>query len=306
MATQTAAAIASTLATAVQTRWSKNNPEILDNLVALSTSIGEAVATAISGADTDEDTAYAAADAAVVAAYALTTTPGGASLVGVYDALGIITATTTEAALAEIVGQLPIYARGVSITDVANLAAFVVSNNGVTYAAGDVVLLANQTTAAQCGVYVVGTVSGTAPLTRHPRFPAAAAWRNGQVVHVSEGTLFAGSTWKAMVTGSAVIATNDPLFYPQNVRGTLTLSSGTKTLGATEGLYIFSTTKSSVELTFNTAGGTRTLTIMYGSAVADRTAGKSGTAAAIVLAVVAAGSIQNQDNSTVDFCVTNW
>jgi len=200
------------------------------------------------------------------------------------------------------------YVRGVVFANVADLTAFTdAGNDGLTYVAGERVLLTNQTTAAQNGIYVVGTVAtGTAPLTRAADMAAAASIANGRVVHVSEGTLFAGSSWKAMCTGAKVVATDDPLFYPQNCRGTLTLASGTKTLGATEGLFLFSTTRSSVQGTWNTAGGTVTSTVGLRAAVASRTAGKSGTAAIIFIAIVAAGTIDAANNSTIDWLVQNW
>ena len=203
--------------------------------------------------------------------------------------------------------DMPVYrARYVAYANVADLSAFVVAQDGVTGVAGDIVLLANQTTVAECGLYLVGTVAGTAPLTRIAGLPAAAAYINGTVVEVSEGTLFAGSTWKSMATGAKVVGTHDPLFYPRNCRGTLTLSSGTKTLGSAEGLYLFSTTRSSVNLTLNTAGGTVTLTVGLRAAAADRTEGKSGTGALIAIAIVAAGTINVADESTVDWLVSNW
>lgn len=198
--------------------------------------------------------------------------------------------------------------RGVVFANVASLAAFTVAgNDGLTYVEGERVLLTNQTTAAQNGIYVVGVVgAGTAPLTRATDFPTGATILNGSTVEVSEGTLWAGSTWKAMCTGTKVVGTDDPLFYPRVVKGTLTLASGTKTLGATEGLFLFSTTRSSIQLTRNTAGGTTTSTLEYQAEVASRTIGKSGTAAVICLAAVAAGTINTADNSTLDYLISNW
>ena len=70
-------------------------------------------------------------------------------------------------------------ARYVAYANVADRTAFVVSQDGVTGVAGDVVLLANQTTPAECGLYVLGTVSGTAPLTRIASMPAAGTYVNG-------------------------------------------------------------------------------------------------------------------------------
>lgn len=200
-------------------------------------------------------------------------------------------------------------ARGVVFANQSSLSAFTVANNGVTYVADDIVLLTNQTTAAECGPYVVGTVTtGTAPLTRPDWWYVGMAIPEGIVISVAaEGTLFAGSQWRSMAGKGKVVDTDDPNFYPKNVRGILTLASGTKTLGSAEGLFLYSVTTSTINCTMNTPGGTLTLTTGgYGSNSAGRTAGKSGTAAAIVIARVAAGTIDTANNSTVDFLVTNW
>ena len=206
--------------------------------------------------------------------------------------------------------------RGVIPTNVANLAAFVIAGfEGLTYAAGERVLLAGQTTAAENGIYVVGTVAGTAPLTRAADMPVGWAYINGMVVEVSEGTQYAGSSWKAMCTGAKVVGTDDPLFYPRHYKQTVTLAAGTYKIGfgstATpdEDLFLFSTTKSMVSISMNTsgtAGGAPTLTTEYGCPVATRVAGKSGTGVLVVNAQVAAGTLNNADTSTLDICVTNW
>jgi hypothetical protein len=205
--------------------------------------------------------------------------------------------------------QLPsvMYARGAVFANISDLGAFTVaSNDGLTYAKGQRVLLTLQTTASQCGLYVVGEVNnGVAKLTRAPEWSHGQAVRNGAVVHVSEGTLWAGSEWKAMVTGAKVIGTDDPLFYPKHVKGILTLAAGTKTLGATEGLFLFSVTRSVFHLTQNTPG-TTTSTTEYCAVSASRVAGKSGTAAIVVRANVAAGTINTADVSTLDWLLTNY
>ncbi len=138
--------------------------------------------------------------------------------------------------------------------------------------------------------------------------PLGMVGQNGCIVEVSEGTIWKGSTWKAMATttGGFVVGTNDPNFYPRVCKGTLTLSSGTYTLGSTEGLFLLSTTTSPVNLTLNTAGGTVTSTVGLRAAVTSRVAGKSGTGQVIALAIVAAGTINSADNSTVDWLATNW
>lgn len=201
--------------------------------------------------------------------------------------------------------------RGVVAANVADLAAFTVaSNDGLTYTKGQRVLLANQTTAAQNGIYVVGTVaSGAAPLTRAPDMPTGAYYKNGAVIEVSEGTVFRGSSWKVMGTGALKVGTDDPAVYPRSYRKTVTLVSGTCTIGAgggSEPLFLYSTTTSSVQATRNTAGGTLTNTTHYFAPVSGRIAGKAGTAAAVVTASVAAGTVNTADTSTVDVLVENW
>ncbi len=204
-------------------------------------------------------------------------------------------------------GTFAYKARGVCYSN-QSLTAFVVGATDLTFVAGDIVLLAAQTTAADCGLYVVGTVATTAPLTRLATMPLGMVGQNGCIVEVSEGTIWKGSTWKAMATttGGFVVGTNDPNFYPRVCKGTLTLSSGTYTLGSTEGLFLLSTTTSPVNLTLNTAGGTVTSTVGLRAAVTSRVAGKSGTGQVIALAIVAAGTINSADNSTVDWLATNW
>lgn len=204
-------------------------------------------------------------------------------------------------------------ARGVCITNM-SITAFVgvaggTAQNGVTYVAGDYVLLAAQTTAAECGLYQVGTVAGgVAPLTRIPALQTGTTYVNGATVEVSnECTLLGGSSWKAMCTGTVVVGTGDPLFYPRVCKGVLTLAAGTYTLGAAEGLFLFSVAKSAADFSMNTPGGTVTSTVGgYGSNAAGRVAGKSGAASAIVIARVAAGTIDVANTSTVDWNFTNW
>lgn len=199
------------------------------------------------------------------------------------------------------------FVRGVVFANVADLAAFTVAgNDGLTYTAGQRVLLPNQTTAAQCGIYEVGTVTaGSAALSRVADMPSGMAIQNGMIVEVSEGTIYAGSTWKAMCTGSKVVATDDSLFYPRVCKARVTLAVGVYALGATEGLFLFSTTKTQVH--FNRVDAANSaLTIQYAAPVATRTAGKSGTGALTVRAEVGAGTLNNADTSTMDVVAINW
>lgn len=204
-------------------------------------------------------------------------------------------------------GAAPVRARGVVIANVAALATFTVANNGLTYVAGDVVLLTAQTTAAENGLYVVGVVAaGVAPLTRPAGWIAGDLIPQGYVVEVGDGnTLLAGSEWKALCGAGKIVGTDDPLFYPRNIHSTVTLVAGTKTLGSAQGLFLFSATASTVTALRNTAN-TTAATIMYAAPAASRVAGVSGTAAVLVRAAIADGSINVADISTMDVSIVNW
>jgi hypothetical protein len=198
--------------------------------------------------------------------------------------------------------------RGVVDSNVANLAAFVIIQDGITYAAGDIVLLCKQTNALENGPYLVGTVSTTAPLTRPNWWAAAKVIPLGTVFQAGyEGTLYGGSTWKSGSAKGAVVDTNDPVLYPQCVKGVVTLVAGTKTLGATQGLWLKSTTKSAIHLTLDTPGGTPATTVRFAAPVASRTAGIIGTAAVIINAVTSDGATVNTgDTSTCNYTIQNW
>jgi hypothetical protein len=228
-----------------------------------------------------------------------------------YPDAGYITADLRTLITELLEGAGPRCVRGVVTANVSDLTAFTVaSNDGLTYVEGERVLLAAQTTAAQCGIYTVGTVAaGAAPLTRATDMPTGMAITNGMVVEVSEGTIWRGSSWKAMCTGAKVVGTDDPLFYPRRWSKIVTLASGTYTAGAgggSEPVFLFSTTTSDVQATRNTAGGTLTNTTHYFAPTTGRIAGKAGTAAVVVTASVAAGTVNTADTSTINLMVTNW
>lgn len=247
----------------------------------------------------------------------LMTLQGNASAVTLLDTANLYAAADVETAFLELKKVAPVRAvRGVVTSNIASLAAFTTTGNayddGLTYVAGDRVLLAAQTTAADCGVYVVGTVTASAAaLTRAADMPAGLALPTGSIIEVSEGTVGKLSTWKATATttGGPVIGTNDPVFYPRVYKKVVTLASGTYLIGAgggSEALFLLSTTTSTIAATRNTAGGTLTLTTHYYAPVSTRIAGKAGTAAASVTASVAAGTVNAADTSTVDVTITNW
>ncbi len=197
---------------------------------------------------------------------------------------------------------LPTEVRGVAATNVADLTAFVVAGfDGVTYAAGDLVLLANQTTPSQNGVYIVGTVDTTAPLTRAPGMAAGTVVKGGYTVHASEGTLFKHSSWFIGTTGSITIGTTSHAWYPESVTQTIALVAGTTTIS---NVPIFSATKtgfSPIRSTANTCVATDGGYVLNG----NPTPGVVGTASAVIMASVLAGTINNADVSTLHITITN-
>lgn len=195
-------------------------------------------------------------------------------------------------------------ARNVVNGDIADLAAYTVASNAAVNDAtlnveGDVVLLVAQATVAQNGLYRVGVVStGTAPLTRVALKSTFLA--DQFEVNVSVGTRFAHTKWFNSAAGT--LGTNDPAFFPESVTVSQVLTAGTA--AAITGIPLLSATKSNVIYTRTATGGTLTNTVGYQTVPAP-TPGAIGTASIVPMAVVAAGTIQNLDTSTLLVTVVN-
>jgi hypothetical protein len=111
----------------------------------------------------------------------------------------------------------------------------IAAQNGVTPAAGDLVLLLEGATHiaanADAGLFQVtqpGT-SGTPYILTRP-----AGWAHGAVIPVGSGvqiggedTLFGGAFFTAFCAKGSVVDTTDPALYPDKVTQTVTLASGT-------------------------------------------------------------------------------
>ena len=197
--------------------------------------------------------------------------------------------------------------RNVVNANVADLTAYTVAanasnNDNVLGVANDLVLLIAQTTAAQNGVYKLGTVSGgTCALTRISEMPAAAAFLKGSfIVEVTEGDLFAHTSWKNTAAGT--VATDDPLFFPGRVVREAVLVAGTITI---TNIPILSATKTAFAINRKVANTSTATTGGYVTNGAP-TPGKLGTASVEIMAAVAAGTINNADISTLEVAVINW
>lgn len=194
--------------------------------------------------------------------------------------------------------------RAVSTANVANLAAFNVSTStdGVTLVAGDIVLLATQTTAAQNGPYVVGVVSvGVAPLTRPAWFAPGASIQSGFRLEVGgEGTVFKNSSWKAFVASSAfVVGTTDGKFYPLAVSGQNALVAGVLTIAT---VPIFSIkTNVNIRRTAPVATNNTYEYVMNGAP----TPGVIGTGSITIWAATNVGALHAGDLSTINWTIFN-
>ena len=196
-------------------------------------------------------------------------------------------------------------ARYVMTTNVSDLAAFSVAQDGVTGVEGDVVLLAGQTTGAENGLYKLGAVSGgTCALSRAASLKSGAVVKSGFTVDVSEGTLFASTKWFVSTSGFITVGTTSHAWYPECVTQSVALVAGATTVS---NVPVLSATKSQVVLTRRIAN-TATSTVMYAATSGGAngvTAGSVGTAAVIVQACVAAGTLNNADVSTLNISIVN-
>jgi hypothetical protein len=183
-------------------------------------------------------------------------------------------------------------ARGVQTANVASLAAFTVAGpDGVTYVAGDTVLLAAQTTASQNGLYTVGTpAAGTAPLTRPAGYAAGQTAVNGAEIQISEGTRYGASEWKLTTTGAITIDTTATAFYPRVEKGvTAAMTGGT---GAVTVSNLFIKAGAGVGYGVATGGGTR------GFLALAVTAGQGSGSLAFTSATA--------ETSTITYTCSNW
>lgn len=100
------------------------------------------------------------------------------------------------------------------------------SIDSVVLAAGDRVLLANQTTAANSGVYIA-TAAGAGSFA--PDYVQGAVLA-GMVFEASEGTVWANSSWKITAAQSAsggtiTVGTTDPVLMPRTFKATVAIGT---------------------------------------------------------------------------------
>lgn len=103
------------------------------------------------------------------------------------------------------------------------------TQDGLTLAVGDVVILPAVTSGAgviatkDVGPYVVSAVGSAGAkfvLTRPSWWLPGSGIQPGRPLSVSEGTKWAGSTWKTLCAKSKIVDTDDPVLYPSVDKGT--------------------------------------------------------------------------------------
>lgn len=113
--------------------------------------------------------------------------------------------------------------------------------DGVAVAAGDRVLVKNQTTASQNGIYVA---SAAGAWTRSADCNSSANYTSQAFTFVEEGTTQAGSQWKVSTTGTIVVGTTNVTWAQFGTTQTfvggngLTLTGNTFDVGAGTGISV--------------------------------------------------------------------
>ncbi len=219
-----------------------------------------------------------------------------------FDAAAIDTAETGG----DVVTSLR--ARNIVNGNVADLAAYTVAsdanvNDATLNVEGDVVLLVAQTTAAENGLYTVGAVAtGTAALTRHASMFTGRVFRADDYdVVVAAGTVYAHSRWFNSAAGT--VGTNTQGFVPESITQSVAFPVNTGLIVVTN-VPILSTTKTALAA-INIAEVTADLTVRYSRQPATVVAGALGTASITVMAEIAAGGVNVDDDSTMLITITN-
>jgi hypothetical protein len=147
--------------------------------------------------------------------------------------------------------------------------------DGVTLATGDRVLIKNQATASENGIYVVNA-SGSP--TRATDFDSSADSTTGVTVFVSEGASHANSAWSISTNDPIVLGTSDVVFV--QVGGGSLYSGGT---GLTLDGSVFNITAADTSITV----GTDNIQVGIGDASLEVSSGlrvKQGTAGQVYIA----------------------
>lgn len=193
-------------------------------------------------------------------------------------------------------------ARAASVADV-NLAAPGAGIDGVTLANGELVLIKNQASASQNGLYVFN--GAAVPMTRAANADTSAEVKTGLFVFVSEGSTNANNGYTLTTPAPITLGTTGLTFTQTTGAGQITAGAGlTKTgnqLDVVGTANRVTVAADSIDIASNYAGqssistlGTVTTGVWQGSAVAVASGGTGGTSAASARSNLAAAGIDKQ------------
>jgi hypothetical protein len=181
--------------------------------------------------------------------------------------------------------------RVASTANISDLAAASSSVDGVTCVDGDVVLLKDQSTASQNGVYAFsGIASGVGVLTRVP--PLASGWEcfAGTGFYVESGTVNSGMKFLLSTTGAITLGTTSLSFAratPKFQAVNATLASGTITINSA---ITVATASEVIAYPIGALSGTTNLACL-GELKASRVNGGPGTGTVVIQAYGDDGAI---------------
>lgn len=180
------------------------------------------------------------------------------------------------------------------------------TTDGLTIAVGDRVFLPPgiAAAAADVGLYQltsIGSAGSLWSMTRVSDMPQGATIGRGAEIHVTEGTLMAGTQWVLTTANPVVVGTTTQTWFPRQVTQQLTLVAGTVTVA---NVPVLSAAKLGCAITRSTANTSTATTGGY-AIIGGITPGNLGTATFNVQAAVAAGTINNADVSTLQVTVFN-
>lgn len=243
---------------------------------------------------------------------------------GLRPAAGVVQGVRADGQVAVLLGQPSLYdeddfadapialkavfAKNILNANVADLAAYTVAanasnNDNIAGVEGDIVLAIAQTTVAQNGLYRVGVVAaGVAPLTRVSPMPAGYVFVADEFeIAIGQGAVYAHSKWFNSAGGT--VGTNTPAFMPEKVTQSVAFPVNTGLIAITN-VPVLSTTKTQLAA-INIAEVTADLTVRYSRQPGTVVAGPLGTSTITVMAEIAAGGVNVDDDSTMLVTVSN-
>jgi hypothetical protein len=108
-----------------------------------------------------------------------------------------------------------------------NLTGATASIDGITLAVGDRVLVKNQTTGSQNGIYTVTAITGATAWTRTPDFNSSANITDGAFTFVEQGTANADTGWVMTTNGAITVGTTALAFTQFSGAGVVSVIAGT-------------------------------------------------------------------------------